>query len=273
VRPYVASVADKQYRVGEVAKFAGVSIRTLHHYDQIGILRPSERSTSGYRLYSADDLLRLQQIQIGRSQGLPLKKILDLLDDPNTDRRTILLRQRAALRETLAKTGTMIASIDAALQLLECNETTQRKSESAIMSTTIQPQDLFAGFDPAQYQDEAARRWGESDIYNESIRRTKDYSDGDWRTLRDDIEDIESRFAEALRTGTAHDSPQTLAIAEAHRQHIDRWFYACSPEMHHSLAAMYTGDPRFSAHYERRITGLAEYIAAAIKANSNAPSS
>ncbi len=138
------------------------------------------------------------------------------------------------------------------------------------MKPTTDPRELFDGFDPTQYQDEAARRWRESDSYIESTRRTKDYSSEDWRTLRAEIEDLETRFAEALRAGTTCDSPAVLELAETHRRHIDRWFYACSPEMHRSLAAMYTADPRFSAHYERRESGLAEYIAAAIKANSSA---
>ena len=87
----------RTYQVKDVAELSGLSIRALHHYDEIGLLIPSARSTAGYRLYNDDDLLRLQQIMIGRELGLALEDIRRSLDDPSFDRRRLLLTQRAEL--------------------------------------------------------------------------------------------------------------------------------------------------------------------------------
>jgi DNA-binding transcriptional MerR regulator len=107
--------AGRRHQVKEVAEAAGVSIRTLHHYDAIGLLVPSERSAAGYRLYTDDDLVRLQQILIGRELGLALEEIRKLLDDPGFDRRQALLRQRAQLAERQERTTRMLHAVDAVL--------------------------------------------------------------------------------------------------------------------------------------------------------------
>ena len=95
---------DRRYRVKEVSEAAGVSIRTLHHYDAIGLLVPSGRTDAGYRLYTNDDVLRLQQILIGRELGLALEEIRKMLDEPGFDRRQALVRQRAELAERIERT-------------------------------------------------------------------------------------------------------------------------------------------------------------------------
>jgi len=251
-------MADTFHQVGEVARIASVTVRTLHHYDTIGLLGPSERSEAGYRLYSTDDLMRLQQIQIARSLGLSLEEIRSMLDDPSFDRREALLRQRAELRERAAATASMIAAIDTALALLEDPETLD----------AAELKELFDGFDHALYEEEVVERWGDTDAYGESKRRTKDYSREQWAAIKAEVETLEARFAEALRAGRAVDALETIELAETHRLHIDRWFYPCSPAMHCSLATMYTRDPRFEAHYEGRCEGLAAYIAAAIESNA-----
>src|SRR5690606_23922627 len=103
----------------EVARLAGVSVRTLHHYDEIGLLVPSRRSDAGYRLYDEADLLRLQQILIGRELGLPLEQIRRSLDDPGFDLRDALKAQRAGLLSHVHETTRMLSAIDAALAHLD----------------------------------------------------------------------------------------------------------------------------------------------------------
>src|SRR5687768_1699666 len=109
----------RSYKINEVAQLAGVSVRALHHYDSIGLLTPSNRSAAGYRLYCDSDLLRLQQIMIGRALGLALEDIRRMLDDVTADRRELLQRQRAQLTERVRTTTAMIRSIDAALALID----------------------------------------------------------------------------------------------------------------------------------------------------------
>jgi hypothetical protein len=122
---------------------------------------------------------------------------------------------------------------------------------------------MFEGFD--EYADEARERWGHTEAYQESMRRTKRYTKEDWARIKAEGESIESRLAELLEKGVPAES--AVALAEEHRLHIDRWFYPCSKEHHLALGEMYVADARFRAHYDKRREGLAEYLAAAIRAS------
>ncbi len=126
---------------------------------------------------------------------------------------------------------------------------------------------MKAGQDPA-LQAEAQARWGDTEAFKESTRRAKSYSDADWAKIKGEIESIEVAFAEALDEGEPADGTRAVELAEQARMHIDRWFYPCAPSMHVALAEMYTTDVRFRAHYDDRRAGLADFVAAAIKANA-----
>lgn len=139
---------SRTYQVKDVARIAGVSVRTLHHYDAIGLLVPQRRTAAGYRVYTDADLLRLQQVLIGRELGLSLEEIRRSLDDPRFDRMATLLDQRERLRARVQQTEAMIRAVDAALAGLEGDQ------EDAEMNM----EDLFQGFDPSGYEDEARRR-------------------------------------------------------------------------------------------------------------------
>ena len=109
---------------------------------------------------------------------------------------------------------------------------------------------------------------GETDTWSQSNRRTSAYSKEDWLRIKAEGEDVEARFAAALRDGFPADSEQAMDIAEEHRQQISRNFYDCPPEMHAGLGRMYVEDERFTAHYENRAPGLAQYVSMAIQANA-----
>ncbi len=249
-------MAEKHYRVAEVARLAGITVRTLHHWDEIGLLLPSARSRAGHRLYDQDDLLRLQQICIGRGLGLSLEQIRRTLDDPTVDRRALLLEQRASLQRKVKDTQAMIAAIDAALKVLDGRG-----------GKTMNPRELFDGFDPSAYEEEARQRWGHTEAYRESSRRAAQYTREDWQRVKAEVDEIMQRLAAAKAEGLAPDAAEVLGLAERHRLHIDRWFYPCSHDMHANLAAMYRADARFAAWFERYAEGLAEYVATAIEAN------
>lgn len=242
----------RTYQVKEVAALAGVSVRALHHYDEIGLLVPSARTAAGYRLYDDGDLLRLQQIAIGRELGLSLEEIRRSLDDPDFDRRRALLDQRAQLQARAQQTAEMIRAIDRALDALE--------------EDTVDPKELFGGFDPARYEDEARARWGHTEAYRVSAERTKGYTRADWERVRDENAAIYADAVAALRAGTPPDDPAALALAERHRRSIDRWFYPCSPAMHARLADMYEADDRFRASIDAHGEGLTTFLVAAIRA-------
>jgi DNA-binding transcriptional MerR regulator len=244
--------------VGEVAALAGVTVRTLHHYDRIGLLTPSERTAAGYRRYTPADLDRLHRVLVYRELGFPLEEIATLLDDPAADPAEHLRRQHRLLRDRLDRTRAMVAAVE-------------KEMEAQQMGTSLTPEERFEVFgehDPSRYEAEVEERWGETDAYQQSRRRTAAYTREDWLRIKAEGEDLERRFAAALRSGAAADSAQAMGVAEEHRQHIGRWFYDCPPRMHAGLGRMYVEDERFTAHYERVAPGLAEYVSTAVQANA-----
>jgi MerR family transcriptional regulator, thiopeptide resistance regulator len=246
------------YSVGRVADLSGVTIRTLHHYDEIGLLSPGGRSDAGYRVYEDADLERLQRILFYRELGFTLKEISTIIDDPNTDAMGHLRRQRGLLVERIEKFGAMVDAID-------------YEMEARTMDVNLTPEErleVFGDFRPEDHAEEAERRWGETDAYKESNRRVSKYTKEDWLRLKAEAEEVEARFAAAFEAGLAPDSEEAMAAAEAHRQHISRWFYDCGYEMHRGLAEMYVSDERFRAHYDKRATGLADFVREAVLANA-----
>ncbi len=243
------------YKVNELARLAGVTVRTLHYYDEIGLLVPSDRSRAGYRLYGADDLLRLQQILLGRELGLPLDRIKQMLDAPGFDRRLALQEHREQLVQRARTTEAMIRSVDAALAMLEGEQ-------------AMDPKQLFDGFDPAEHAEEARQRWGHTDSYKEAGRRTKRYSPADWARIKAEHDGLMKRLAEELANGASPQDETVLDLAEGLRLHIDRWYYPCSHAMHAGLAEMYVSDERFAAAFEKHGAGLAQFVADAIRANA-----
>jgi DNA-binding transcriptional MerR regulator len=241
-----------------VAELSGLSIRALHHYDEIGLLEPSARTAAGYRLYNDEDLLRLQQILIGRELGLALEDIRRSLDDPYFDRRAALLTQRAELTRRAAATAEMIRAIDAALNAIDSTSTE---------GPNVDFKKIFNGFDPDKYDDEVRQRWGNA-AYEATKQRTKGYTEADWIRLRDEQSAIYADLAAAMRAGKAPDDSAAMDIAERHRLAIDRWFYPCSTEVHCGLAAMYEADDRFRESIDKAGAGLTPFLSAAIRANA-----
>jgi len=245
----------RTYQVKDVARLAGVSIRTLHHYDEIKLLVPKTRTRAGYRLYNDEDLLRLQQILIGRELGLPLEDIRHSLDDPHFDRRKALLAQKKQLLKRASQTETMIRAIDAALAVLE-----ERNTDMT---------EIFGGFDPARYEEEARERWGNTEAYKESRKRTKRYTREDWKTIQAEQAAIYSDAFVAMKGGKEPADPEVMAVAERHRLSIDRWYYPCSREAHRGLASLYESDSRFAESIDSHGEGLTPFIVAAIRANAS----
>lgn len=253
----------RTYRVNEVARAAGVTVRTLHHYDELRLLVPRARSRAGYRLYDDDDLLRLQQILIGRALGLSLEDVRRSLDDPGFDRRRALIEQRALLRRRADETAGMLRAVERALTMLDQKET----EGGADMSTNAD--DLFEGFDPARYEAEVEARWGKTEAFAESRRRTARYTKEDWARFHEEQKAIFVGFADALAAGRAPSSPEAITLAERHRLLIDRWFYPCDHATHRNLAYMYEADDRFAQNIDAYRAGLTPFVSEAIRQNAS----
>ncbi len=242
--------------VGEVSALAGITVRTLHHYDERGLLSPSRRTESGYRLYSERDLERLQEILGWRALGFSLDEIGALLDEGGHDRLSALRTQRELVDAELARLAGLARALDRAIATVEHGDQQQEET-------------MFIGFDPSQYEDEAHERWGHTEAYKESVRRVANYGEEEWREIKAQAEEIEGLFAELKRSGQPADGEPARAAAERVRLHIDRWFYPCSREMHQALGEMYVADPRFAANYEEVEPGLTAFVRDAIVANAS----
>ena len=244
--------------VGEVAALAHVSVRTLHHYDDIGLLEPSRRSDAAYRLYDSADLERLQQILFYRELGFALGEIKMLMNDPGFDRMGALKTQRGLLEGRAERAVALLRTIDATIEALE----------KGIQMDKDEMFEVFGDFDPSQYEDEVKERWGDTDAYKESTRRAARYTKEDWKRFKAESEEIGNDLVAAFDRGLPPTDPEVLDVVERHRQQIGTWFYECSPEMHANLGRMYVADPRFTKTYEDMRTGLAQYVCEANIANA-----
>lgn len=244
--------------VSEVSRLSGASVRALHHYDEIGLLVPSARTAAGYRLYGDADLARLQEILLFRELEIPLDDIATLLSGGAFDRRAALELQREMLLQKAVRTEALIASVERAINA----------ERTGVRMTKEEMFEVFGDFDPAQYEDEVQERWGESDAYKESSRRTTTYTKADWERFKAESEQIGTDTARLMDEGVAASDPRAMDLAEQARLQIDTWFYPCSHEMHVNLAEMYIADPRFTATYEKIHAGMAQYWHDAILANA-----
>lgn len=250
-------------RVSEVAELTGVTVRTLHHYDAMGLVTPGERSDSGYRLYTPEDLTRLREVLTWRRLGVPLREIGALLDDPQVDRLEVLRRQRVAITEQAEQLDELARAIDAAIA--------EHDGSSQMIKTDQAIIEALGGFDPAEYEAEAMQRWGDTDAYSESQHRTNSYGPEDWKQIKAEADEIVAALAALHAAGAEPDEDEVLEAAERHRDHITARFYECTPEIHRGLGELYVSDPRFRGSMENdgERPGFAEFLRDAFAANAS----
>ena len=236
-------------KINEAARLAGVSERTLRYYDRIGLLRPSGMTESGYRLYDEDALRRLQQILFFRELGFPLAQIGEIMDSPGYDRSDALRRHRALL----------IAERDRLNGLIELAERTL-KGECDMSFDAFDRSEIDRQRDA--YAEEARERWGGTDAYAESEKKTAGYGKEKWTMIEQEADEIFAAFA-ALR-GHAPDDPAVQALVARWQAHITRHYYACTKEILAGLGQMYTADGRFMQNIDRAGAGTAQLMSDAI---------
>jgi DNA-binding transcriptional MerR regulator len=256
---------EMRYSVGRVAKIANVTVRTLHHYDEIGLLHPSGRLDSGYRAYSMADLERLQRILCYRQLGFPLDQVKAAIDDPDTDPLADLRRQHLLLSERIAELQRMRTTIETLM-------------EARTMGITLEPHellDVFGDANPVAYSQEAAQRWESSSAWAEAQHRTSTYTKDDWKRMQAEFATLMASIATAQADGLEPESARAMALAEEHRLYLERWFYSCSHLMHRGLGDLYVNDPRFAAQLAKVASAdadgemaLASYLRDAIYANA-----
>ncbi|MFD7448235.1 MerR family transcriptional regulator [Kitasatospora sp. NPDC059827] len=250
---------DEGYAVGAVAKIAKVTVRTLHHYDEIGLLSPAGRTRAGYRRYVDADLDRLQQILFYRELGFALEEITAILDDDSVSPTEHLRRQHRLLTDRIGHLQELATAVEHAM-------------EARRMGIQLSPEEKFEIFGEGyreEWEQEAEQRWGKTEAWAESQRRTGGYSKADWQRIQEELAGLNARLVAAVTAGEPADSTAAMDLAEEHRQHICRNFYDCTYTIHRGLACLYVEDQRWTATYEELAPGLAQWLHDAVVANAD----
>ncbi|PRY09776.1 MerR family transcriptional regulator [Kineococcus rhizosphaerae] len=248
---------DEPIAVGRAAEQLGVSVRTLHHWETLGLVTTA-RTAGGYRTYTCDDLARLHRVLRYRELGVPLADIVDLLGTGG-DALELLHRQRAELLDRLDRTRRALAAVD---RLIDA-------TEHGPQLTPAEQVALFGdGWDPA-WTAVARERWGGTDAWRQYAEHAADRTPRDWELLARDVAALEADLGAAKRADVEPGSPAADALAERHRAsiavHLD-----CSHARHVCLARRYTTEEGFRAHYDAVEPGLAAWLRAVVEANARA---
>ena len=245
-------VTVKAYTVSQLAKMAGVSVRTLHHYDHIGLLEPSARTEAGYRLYGQRELLRLQQILFFKELDMPLAEVRRILDDPGFDQVAALEHHRHLLHRRMVRLTRLLKTID---------KTIDRLTEDDM---TLTDEELYEGFTTEQIEryKREARQMYDPALVEESERRVKKMSRAEWQAVGAEGEAVTTALA-ALADRQPGDAEVQKLIAR-HHAWIEN-FFPCSAEVYRGLGRGYAEHPEFRAFYEKYRPGLADFMAAAME--------
>lgn len=253
----VDATQDDGLTVGAAAAAVGVTVRTLHHWDRIGLVRPSGRTVAGYRLYSTGDLARIHRVLIYRELGLPLDGIGELLDAPGADPGPSLRQQRALLAERITRLQGMVEAVDRFIEAHEAGTTLTPAEQVAIFGQDWQP----------SWYAQAKQRWGQSEQWAQYAERAATMTADDWQQITSNTRALNDDLAAAVRAGLDPAGIEAGALAERHRAAICAYF-DCTHARHVCLGRMYACDPGFTAYYEALQPGLTRWLGEAIDANA-----
>ncbi|MEM7778569.1 MAG: MerR family transcriptional regulator [Pseudomonadota bacterium] len=247
------------YTVKQVAKLAGVSVRTLHHYDSIGLLKPARIGENRYRYYGEDELLRLQQILFYREFDVPLVDIIAYLDQADFDHVTALRAHRTRLEQEAERYRQLIGTIDRTIARLNGDR-------------VMQNSDLYKGFSPekqAEYEDWLVNEHGD-DMRNqidESKQHLAGLSPAETDARMAELAELETALAKQLKAGVPADSDTLDPLLDRHRAWVaSMWGRACPPDAYAGMAELYLSHPDFEKRYETIATGFTAYLTTAMKA-------
>ena len=233
-------------QIKEFAVFTGVSVRTLHYYDEIELLKPAfvDKAT-GYRFYDEHSVLRMQEILFYRELDFSLKSIKEILSSPDYDKGKALKAQKQLLTLKKERLERLILAIDGA----------------------VKGENIMKAFDNSKfetYKAEAKEKWGQTPAYKEYDTRTKDYSKSKWNDLAQGMDRIMAEFAACMKKGDTPDSAEAQTLVEALQSHITQNYYLCTKEILAGLGQMYVADERFRNNIDKHGDGTAAFVCEAI---------
>ena len=237
-------------QTGEFAKLAGVSVRTLHYYDEIGLLKPSfVDEQNGYRFYDEISLERMQEILFYRELDFELKSIAEILSSPDYDKQKALAEQRKLLILKKERLERIIAALDSA----EKGKITMSAFDNSDYETARN-----------RYESEAKRRWGETAAYKEHAEKTATYSKEKWQDVTDGLMTVLAKFAACMKDGHTADSDEAQALVQELQNYITENYYTCTDGILAGLGQMYVADERFKNNIDKHTPGTATFISESI---------
>ena len=234
-------------QIKEFALFTGVSVRTLHYYDEIGLLPPAyvDRFT-GYRYYDENSLLRMQEILFYRELDFPLKSIGEILSSPTYDNEKVLNEQKHLLILKKERLERLITAIDGAV-----------KGENIMTA--------FNNSEFEKYKREVEEKWGKTAAYAEYTEKTKTYSNDKFNELAIGIDHIMAEFAICMKNGQTPNSREVQYLVKILQEHITTNYYLCTNQILLCLGQMYVADERFKNNIDKHGDGTAQFIFEAIE--------
>ena len=232
--------------IKEFASLSGVSVRTLHYYDEIGLLKPaSVDKYTGYRYYDNQSFLRMQEILFYRELDFSLKRIQEILSSPNYNTSKALEEQKKLLTLKKERLERLIAAIDGAA-----------KGENVM--------NAFSSNEYDRYKAEVTEKWGKTEAYREHTEKTKNYTKDKWQSAGEGLDHIFADFAEAKKSGESTGSARVQELVRNLQQHITDNYYTCTNQILAGLGQMYVLDDRFKDNIDRHGPGTADFVSEAI---------
>ena len=244
---FSCEVIKLKMQINEFAKLTGVSVRTLHYYDEIGLLTPAfVDKSSGYRFYDENSLLRMQEILFYRELDFSLKSIGEILSSPNYDKNKALKEQKTLLILKKERLERLIHAIDGA----------------------VKGENVMTAFDSSEFEKhkaEVKEKWGKTDAYKEHSEKTKNYSKGKWDGLAQEMNQIMAKFALCMKNGEAPESTEVQRLVKMLQNHITQNYYNCTNQILAGLGQMYVADERFRNNIDKNGDGTAAFVCEAIR--------
>ena len=233
--------------IKEFAEYTGVSVRTLHYYDEIALLEPAYvDDVTGYRYYDENSILRMQEILFYRELDFSLKSIGEILSSPHYDKSKALKEQKHLLMLKKERLERLILAIDGAV-----------KGENVMKA--------FDNREFEKYQAEAKEKWGNTDAYKEYEEKSKDYSNDKKNDLASTLDHIMEEFAVCMKSGAEPSSDEAQVLVKTLQNHISENYYHCTKDILAGLGQMYVLDERFKNNIDKHAEGTAEFICNAIE--------